>query len=123
VANLCEAQQLRLRGALPAFARNTEVAHRSHINDMKRVILGMSEFMQVRACDCKSTAGHASQPRCLPPQVISGSQRFLHRKLELHKKTMVRKSVVWWAVTLKLSCAQCPPAGQQQITHAVVCPA
>ncbi|KAG2423224.1 hypothetical protein HXX76_015481 [Chlamydomonas incerta] len=46
--------------------RAKEVASSDHMDDVKRTILGMSEFMQV----------------------ISGSQKYLQRKLERHQKTM-----------------------------------
>ncbi|KAG2427708.1 hypothetical protein HYH02_014539 [Chlamydomonas schloesseri] len=46
--------------------RAKEVASTDHMEDVKRTILGMSEFMQV----------------------ISGSQKYLHRKLERHQKTL-----------------------------------
>lgn len=45
------------------------MASTDHMEDVKRTILGMSEFMQV----------------------ISGSQKYLQRKLERHQKTMVRE--------------------------------
>ena len=44
------------------------MAHIDHMDEVKRSILGMSEFMQV----------------------IQGSQRYLVRKLERHQKTLVR---------------------------------
>lgn len=50
-----------------AETRSKEVAHVDHMDEVKRTILGMREFMQV----------------------IQGSQRYLHRKLERHQKTMV----------------------------------
>lgn len=47
-------------------ARTKEVANQDHMEDVKRTILGMSEFMTV----------------------IQGSQKYLARKLERHQKTM-----------------------------------
>ncbi len=47
--------------------RTKEVANQDHMEDVKRTILGMSEFMTV----------------------IQGSQKYLARKLERHQKTMV----------------------------------
>ncbi|KXZ42759.1 hypothetical protein GPECTOR_120g426 [Gonium pectorale] len=46
--------------------RNKEVASQDHMDDVRRTILGMSEFMQV----------------------IQGSQKYLQRKLERHQQTM-----------------------------------
>lgn len=49
-----------------AESRAKEVAHTDHMDEVRRTILAMREFMQV----------------------IQGSQRYLHRKLERHQKTM-----------------------------------
>eukprot|EP00798_Chlamydomonas_sp_ICE-L_P008754 gene8754-33616_t len=49
-----------------AETRGTEVAHKDHMDEVKRTITGMSEFMQV----------------------ISGSQSYLKRKLIRHEATM-----------------------------------
>ncbi|GFR48360.1 hypothetical protein Agub_g10250 [Astrephomene gubernaculifera] len=46
--------------------RSKEVASQDHMEDVRRTILGMSEFMEV----------------------IRGSQTYLHRKLERHQQTM-----------------------------------
>ncbi len=47
--------------------RNTEVAHQDHIDDMKRVILGMSEFMQVRRCGPGDSGRICGMPRLCTP--------------------------------------------------------
>eukprot|EP00201_Polytomella_parva_P009837 CAMPEP_0175064036 /NCGR_PEP_ID=MMETSP0052_2-20121109/15098_1 /TAXON_ID=51329 ORGANISM="Polytomella parva, Strain SAG 63-3" /NCGR_SAMPLE_ID=MMETSP0052_2 /ASSEMBLY_ACC=CAM_ASM_000194 /LENGTH=271 /DNA_ID=CAMNT_0016330319 /DNA_START=127 /DNA_END=942 /DNA_ORIENTATION=- len=46
--------------------RNSEIAHQSHVEQARKTITGMSEFMQV----------------------ISGSQKYLERRLDIHKKTL-----------------------------------
>lgn len=58
---------LTTRAHLHMFRRTKEVANQDHMEDVKRTILGMSEFMTV----------------------IQGSQKYLARKLERHQKTMV----------------------------------
>eukprot|EP00197_Chlamydomonas_leiostraca_P008549 CAMPEP_0202884770 /NCGR_PEP_ID=MMETSP1391-20130828/41321_1 /ASSEMBLY_ACC=CAM_ASM_000867 /TAXON_ID=1034604 /ORGANISM="Chlamydomonas leiostraca, Strain SAG 11-49" /LENGTH=232 /DNA_ID=CAMNT_0049568001 /DNA_START=16 /DNA_END=714 /DNA_ORIENTATION=+ len=60
--------------------RGKEVAHQDHIEEVRRTILGMSEFMQV----------------------IAGSQRYLQRKLERHQTTMLSsKSRTMWYTLLE----------------------
>ena len=60
-------------------ARSTEVAHKDDMDAAKRTIMSMTEFVEV----------------------VGGSQRFLTRKLERHKKTMVRPHAGGRAVTRK----------------------
>mmetsp|Transcript_18813 Transcript_18813/g.32111 ORF Transcript_18813/g.32111 Transcript_18813/m.32111 type:complete len:233 (+) Transcript_18813:85-783(+) len=74
---------LRSKGALRVpkgthETRSTEIAHQDHMEDVKQVILGMSEFMQV----------------------MSGSQKYLQRKLDRHQKTMLssKARTSWYAM-------------------------
>lgn len=72
--------------------RNKEVASKEHVEDVRRSILGMSEFMQV----------------------IAGSQRYLQRKLDRHHATMVRGCMrcAWVrAVCAGVCCAVCDTHG------------
>mmetsp|Transcript_13916 Transcript_13916/g.30054 ORF Transcript_13916/g.30054 Transcript_13916/m.30054 type:complete len:238 (+) Transcript_13916:97-810(+) len=58
--------------------RAKELAHKEHMDEVQRTILGMSEFISV----------------------VGGSQKYLHRKLERHQQTMASNSrrVRWYAV-------------------------
>lgn len=66
-----------------AGTRTTEVAHADHMDEVKRTILSMSEFMQV----------------------VQGSQRYLQRKLERHQHTMEsnrRRTLVYTGVEVAM---------------------
>lgn len=59
-------------------ARTTEMAHQDHLDDVRRTILGISEYAQV----------------------VSGSQKYLQRRLDRHQSTMEsnRSRALWYAL-------------------------